>query len=109
MNDYWDPWGYNWGGAGIDDTPGFSSIWGPDLFWWYLSSYSYCYTDVEPAISFQTEAGYEYRLFEDFSWSADFNLNNWWTECYDYTWYPPARQSRNQTINGGIVFLSPRR
>jgi len=79
VNWYWSPWDYGWGGDSIYD--GYSDIWGPDLFWWYYSDYSYCETYVEPTIRFQAHEGYEYRLYYDQSGSNQYNPANW--ELFD--------------------------
>ncbi len=76
VNDQFDPWGYTWGGDWYD-TPGFSRMWLPDMFWWYGSSYSYCDTHVELSVDFETEAGHRYSLYEDTSGSAGYNPSNW--------------------------------
>jgi hypothetical protein len=97
FNDYWVEFGYFWGEL-FGDTPGFSFLWDPDLFWLDLSSYSECETEVEPALTFETEAGYEYRLYQDYSGSPDYSSDDWeliaagpeWgsgTQTYSLGWY----------------------
>ena len=74
VNSAFQRWPYHF----PDVNPEFESRrWDPVVFWRYFSSYSVCATYVEPVIEFQTDAGYEYQLYQDPSESASYNPANW--------------------------------
>jgi hypothetical protein len=76
VNSYFYLWGYDFGDP-FGDSPGFSNLWAPSLFWVYESSYSYCYTYVEPTIEFEADFGSTYQLYRDSSGSTSYNPGSW--------------------------------